>query len=449
MNYLLFLTVFFSLGALYFILGVFVSKKIKTTADYFLAGRKLGIIPVTFTLIATQLGGGMLLGTSQEAYKMGFYGIMYTLGMGLGFMLLGLGFASKLRSLQVSTTAELFETRFNSPNLKKIASILSIATFFGIMLAQIVASRALLEGLGIGSEMIFLIFWGIIIAYTILGGLRAVAVIDTAQVLFIILVFGGIFVYGLLSEPTSFFSFANMIKLQKGFSGNNITFYSLVGVILMPALFSLIEQDLAQRFFASKTKKIAAFSAILASIFLISFSMVPIYFGIKAKLLGITFAGSPIIPVISVLTNNVVLTLAVCGIIAAITSTGDSLLCAISSNVAQDFDFSFTGIKNKLTLSKIITFIIGVLAIVFSYFVPQNIIGILIGSYEISVVCLLIPLLVSYFRSNLNKNAAIGSIVFGLTGFIIFRFYPIVIPREIASLILSFFGYIIGNKIKT
>jgi len=448
MNYFLFLTVFFGLGILYFILGIITSKRIKTNTDYFLAGRNLGIIPVTFTLIATQLGGGMLLGTSQEAFKMGFYGIMYTIGMSIGFMLLGLGFASRLRSLNVSTTAELFETRYNSITLKKIASMLSIATFFGIMLAQIVASRALLAGLGIGSETVFLAFWAIIIAYTILGGLRAVAMVDTAQVIFIILVFGGIFIYGLLSEPASFFSFANIATMQESFTASNITFYSLVGVVLMPALFSLIEQDLAQRFFASKTKKIAAVSAILASLFLVSFSLVPIYFGMKAKFMGIAFSGSPIIPVIKSLTNTFVLTLAVCGIIAAITSTGDSLLCAISSNVAQDFDFSFIGIKNKLTISKIITLIIGVLAIIFSYLVPQNIIGLLIGSYEISVVCLLIPLLVSYFRKNLNKNAAIGSIAFGLAGFILFRFFPIAIPREIAALTLSGIGYLIGKKIR-
>jgi len=448
MNFTLFLTVFFSLIGFYFILGLIVSKKIKNTTDYFLAGRNLGFFTVMLTLIATQIGGGMLLGTTQEAYKIGFYGILYTAGMSLGFLMLGLGFAPKLQSLNVSTTAELFETRYNSVSLKKVASLLSIATMFGLVVGQIVASRALIEGLGINSELVFIAFWAFVIAYTILGGLRAVALTDSFQVIFVILVFGGVFLYMLSGETQSFFSFASMSKIQSMFPPSAITFTKLTGIALMPALFSLIEQDLAQRFFASRTKKIAAFSAIFASIFLLAFSLVPIYFGIKAKMLGLTHVGSPLIPLLSKFTSEFVVILALCGIIAAITSTGDSLLCAISSNISQDFDLSFLGIKNKLKISKMVTFVIGILAVTASYFVPQNIIDVLVGSYEISVSCLLIPLLVSYFRKNLNKNAAIGSIALGLAGFILFRIFPIPFPREIASLGLSLVGYLIGSRIK-
>jgi len=446
MNFVLFFTIFFSMIIFYFILGIIASKKIKTTADYFLAGRNLGLWPVTLTLVATQIGGGMLLGTSQDSYQFGIYGITYTIGMSLGFLLLGLGFASKLRSLNVSTTAELFETKYKSPALKKVASLLSIATMFGIVVAQIVASRSVILGLGINSELLFLGFWAFIIIYTILGGLKAVAITDSAQVIFVIVVFLGIFLYSLSLEPASFFSIASLSKIQSMFSSQSSI--NLISIAFMPALFALIEQDLAQRFFASRTKKIAALSAILASAMLLLFSLVPIYFGIKAKLMGIAFSGSPLIPVLTKLTNEIVLILAVCGIIAAITSTGDSLLCAISSNLSQDFNFSFTGIKNKLKLSKIITLIIGVCAIVASYLVPQNIITLLIRSYEISVSCLLIPLLVSYFGNNLNKNAAIGSIIFGLSGFILFRIFPIPFPSGIASVALSGIGYLIGNKLK-
>jgi len=447
-NYLLFLSIFFALSIFYFILGYIASKKMEKTSDYFLAGRKLGLVPVTFTLIATQLGGGMLLGTSQEAYSIGLYGIMYTVGMSLGFLILGLGFASRLQSFGVSTTAELFETKYKSPNLKKIASLLSVVAMFGLLIGQIIGSRFLIEGLGIHNEFVFIAFWAIVITYTIMGGLKAVAITDTVQVIFVIVIFSSIFIFSLLNEPISFFSFLQLTKNQYFFSSANISYKSLIGIALMPALFSLIEQDLAQRFFASRTKKIAAVSAILASIFLLLFSLVPIYFGMKAKLMGIEFSGSPLIPVISLLTNEFVLILVVCAIIAAITSTGDSLLCAISSNVSQDFNFSFLGIKNKLRLSKTITFFIGVLAVIGSYFVPKNIISIMIGSYEISVCCLLIPLLFSYFKEKLNKNAAIGSIIFGLAGFILFRIYPIPFPREIASLVLSMIGYLMGNKCK-
>lgn len=449
MNTALFFAIFSALGIFYFFLGLYASKNIKTNDDYFLAGRDLGLLPVTFTLIATQLGGGMLLGTAAKAYDIGYWGILYTLGMSLGFLILGLGLAARMRMLNVATTAELFETRYNSPILKKVASLLSIATMTGILVAQVIASRSLLAGMGIHNEYVFLAFWAFVIVYTMVGGLKAVVLTDAAQVWVIIMVFGGIFLYCLSTEPSALFSFAAFAEQQKAFPLGEISTSTLLATICLPALFSLIEQDLAQRFFAARTQKIAAMSAILSSIFLLVFSSIPIYFGMKAKTAGIALAAgsSPLIPIIEFMTTDIVVILAVCGIIAAITSTADSLLCAVSSNLAQDFDFSFIGYL-PLKVSKIVTLATGLTAIGASYVVGQDIIGILISSYEISVSCLLVPLLFSYFRTNLHKNAAIGAIVLGLIGFIGFRMYPIAIPKEIGAVLLSLIGYWFGNKIK-
>jgi SSS family solute:Na+ symporter len=450
MNIYLFLSLFSILGLIYFMLGLAASKKVATTKDYFLAGRDLGLWPVTFTLIATQLGGGMLLGTAQEAYSVGYYGLLYTVGMSIGFIILGLGFAARLQSLNVATTAELFETRYGSITLKKIASLLSIITLLGITVGQIVASRALLNGLELNNEVVFLLFWAGLIVYTMVGGLKAVVVTDTAQLLVIVVIFGGIFLASLFAEPCSFFSCTALAEQQANFSGVTMSWSTIVAIILMPALFSLIEQDLAQRFFASRTKRVAALSALFAGIFMLLFALIPIYFGIKAKLLGmvIPVGTSPLIPVLTVLTSEFAVLLAVCGIIAAITSTASSLLCAISSNITQDFDFSWLGLTNKFKLSHYITALVGITALAMSYLVSQNIIGILISSYELSVCCLLIPLVVSYYKTNLNKYAAYGAIMCGLAGFIVFRFYEISLPKELVTLGLSALGFVLGNFIK-
>jgi SSS family solute:Na+ symporter len=452
MNIVLFLSIFSALAIIYFFIGLYASKNIHNNSDYFLASRDLGLWPVTFTLIATQLGGGMLLGTAERAYAIGYWGILYTLGMSVGFLLLGLGFAAKLRSLNVATTAELFETKYHSVTLKKIASLLSITTMCGILVAQVIASKTLLAGLEVHNEYIFLAFWLFVIIYTMMGGLKAVVFTDVAQVWVIILVFTGIFIYSLLSEPSSFFTISSFLDNQNKFllDGSAITTSSLLATIMLPALFSLIEQDLAQRFFAARTQKIAALSAILSSVFLLIFSFIPIYFGMKAQSMGLVVApgASPLIPVLDALTSQLVLVLAVCAIIAAITSTADSLLCAVSSNVAQDFDLSFTGIKNPLKISQIVTLITGIAALCASYFVSQSIIDVIVSSYEISISCLLVPLLYSYFGDNLKKSAAIGGICAGLLGFVVFRFYPIMIPKEIAAIGLSWIGYQIGNRLR-
>lgn len=117
MNTLLFLLFFIALGILYFILGIRAAKNVTTDSDYFVANRQLGIWQIACNLIATQLGGGMLLGTAASAYTIGLQGIFYTLGMALGFLLLACGIASRLQQFKVTTTAQLFQTQYKSPLL--------------------------------------------------------------------------------------------------------------------------------------------------------------------------------------------------------------------------------------------------------------------------------------------------------------------------------------------
>lgn len=440
-----FITLFSTLSVLYLAIGLYASKKVSNNTDYFLAGRALGIPEVTFTLVATQLGGGMLLGTAEKAYTLGYYGIFYTLGISIGFLILGLGLAAKLQSLNVATTAQLFQTKYKSPTLKKIASLLSIASMCGILIAQVIGSKTLLAGIGISNEFLFLGVWAFIIIYTMVGGLAAVVLTDIAQVIYILSSFGAIFIYCLWQEPLSFFT--SLSSIQENFTTEAFDLAKILPLVIIPALFSLIEQDLAQRFFAARSERVAAVSAFLSSACIIIFSLIPLYFGMKLKLLGMPLFenANPLLPTIEYLTNSTVAAFAICGILAAITSTADSLLCAISSNLAQDFDFSGIGLKKGVNLSKGITLLTGLVAVSTSYIIKPDIIDILISSYELSVSCLLVSLLFAYFGSNLKKQAAIYSVCAGFIGFIFFRQYPIIIPKELASLAISFVAYMIGH----
>jgi len=439
-----FITLFISLNIIYLLLGIIASRSVHSTTDYFLAGRNLGLIPVTLTLVATQIGGGMLTGTAQQAYVHGFYGLLYTIGMCIGFTILGLGLASRLQSLKIQTTAQLFEVAYQSPMLKKIASLLSVLTMSGILIAQILASRAILNGVGLPHEAIFVCFWLFVIIYTMSGGLKAVVWTDMAQVLLIIAVFGWLFYSSLSGDPKALFNVKNLFKLQRYFFGSKgVDNNTIALTIAMPALFSLIEQDLAQRFFAARSKIVASLSALCASLILIGFAMIPIYFGMKAKVLGLKIGStSPLVPVLKLLTNEFVVAFALCAILAAITSTADSVLCAISSNLTQDFDYRFLRV-NKLRLAQAITCVVGLLAIIASYAVPQNIIHTLVESYSISVCCLFVPLIFAYLGVRGKKHAALFSVITGGVTLVVYTIFPIAIPKEFIALGVSFVTYIV------
>lgn len=445
MNTLLFLIVFAALGSLYFILGIRASRHVKTEADYFVANRQLGIWQITSNLIATQLGGGMLLGTAAVAYTNGYYGLLYTFGMALGFLLLSCGIASRLQQFKVTTTAELFETQYKSVFLRKIASFLSIMTLFGILIAQVVGFKSLMTSIGFGASIITIPFWLSVIAYTMIGGLRAITINDMVQLGIITVTFSAIFIYTILTVPTSAFSLA----AQQLFTPEPLSFATIFGVVCMPALFSLIEQDLAQRFFASKSTSVAVISALNAALFLLFFAIIPVYLGMQAKLMGMVIpdGANPLLIFLQSMLSDTVFALALCAIIAAIISTADALMNGISANITQDFNMVRGTARAKLMISKITTLMVGLAAFLASYLVPQNTIAILIGSYELSVSCLLVPLLFCYFQQQVKKEAAVMAIVCGLIGFVLFRIYLPIVPKELMALGSSYLGYSIGNRL--
>ena len=442
----LFLIVLFSLATFYLVIALFTSKKVSTVQDYFLANRDVGVLPLTFTLVGTQLGSGLLIGTAERAYTIGLWGILYTLGMSLGFIILGLGFAARLRSLNIATTAEIFETRYHSYRLKLFASFVSIISLWGLLLAQVIASKAILTGLDIVNPAWVVFLWSFLILYTMIGGLQSVIIIDSLQVIFIITIFTGIFFYTLPKGGVGVFTVPLLSKMQSYYFTKKFVLSSLLPTFLSPVLFSLIEQDLAQKFFAAKSKATATIASFLASIIITLFACIPLYFGIYAKIQGVVVprGASPLIPFLAKSCDSVVFILAICGLMAAITSTADSLLSAISSNIAQDFSNFLPG-KNKLKVAKSVTFITGASAVIASFYTTSDIITVLENSYRFSVASLFVPTIIAYFTTNLNRCAAVVSVCCGVLSFFgAHYFLPHSIWQDVIPLGLSLMGYIIG-----
>ena len=448
MTTIIFVTILLVFIGTYFLIGVYGARNVRTTSDYFLAGKQAGFWGITFTLIGTQLGSGLLLGTAQKSYLYGIYGIAYTLSIVIGFLLLGSGIAAKLQALNIKTTAELFLVRYNSPLLHKCASMLSVITLSGILMGQIVASKGLLAGILSGTNvpilLLFIILWGSIIIYTFAGGLHAVIRADTFRVLFIIVIYGSFFLYLLFSQPSTWFTSNILTTQQNLFVVDHETLTNIIGILVMPALFSLIEQDLAQRFFAARTARIAALCALAAGAFMLIFSAIPVFFGMLAKVAALDIGQSnPLVATLRAYSNDIVFSLGVCGIFAAMASTADSLLCAISSNIAQDFNITAITCTHTLRIAQIITAMVGISAATIGYFLNKDIIDIIVASYEISVSTLLVPSLFAYFKKDVRPVAAYTSATGGFLSFITLSIWPIPYA-SIVTLSISLVCYLIG-----
>lgn len=409
------------------------------------ANQCLGFLSIVFALIALALGGSMMLITCQEAYSSGLFGLLYMAGISCGFLLLGFGFARKMKAMGVENTVDLFEIKYRSPLIRTCAAILSSITVWGLLIGQIVAAKSLIHSMGYSSDIIFITLIGGVIIYSILGGLSAAGIPYHAQLAYTIAIFGGIFGFCLVKEPPTLLF--DLFLNRTLYTGNTIAFSTIFVSLVMPALYYLTDQEFAQPLVDVAHKKITtAISAIIACLFMLLFSLVPVYFGIKAKALNLCIPSgdSPLIPVLKSLTHEWVVWLAVLGIVTALIAMIDYYVWSVSSSITNEIYLALNVPRHNKRLDKMMALIVGLTALAASYCVSSNAVQVLLYSYELYDCCLIVPLLMSYFQSDLKKGSAIGSILFGLGGFIMFQLIDVSFSAQMASLALSFCGFYFG-----
>jgi len=411
-----------------FIIGNKSSRNIKNETDYFLSGRNLGFFSVFMTLLATQLGGGAIIGTAEAAYLYGWKAISYSAGVALGLLFLGLGIGAKFRKMNISTIPELFQTIYQSKNLRVFASLLYIISTFLLLVAIGVSARKYAVSLGYDSAIIFIVFWGTIIAYTTTGGLTAVTKTDVLQIIFVLIAF--IITFISLSS-------GEKIPLQNS-PKELIDDIPWINWIIIPCLSNMIGQDMAQRCFASRSPKLVPYAMIAAAIFLVISTMLPTYLGILAYSMPSLEPGSTVlIQVVSELTNPYVTSLFSAAILMAILSTADSVLCALSSNISLDFKFlKIFSEKNHTKLSKLITTSVGIAAMVGSFF-SEEIIPLMISSYEVVVSILFVPIMGALLLNNPSRNSATNSCIVGSITFLYFTFFSNYPYKALVSILIS------------
>jgi SSS family solute:Na+ symporter len=416
------------LGSLF--LSVRGSRGIQTQERYFFDGRNLGALPLFMSLLATQIGGGTIVGAAEAAYARGWSAGLYPLGNCLGLLLLAI-LGPRLRRLRMSTMAEMFERNYRSVLLRKIASLLSMASLFLILIGQAVAVRKLLISLGFPEGWMFLSFWTVLTTYTMQGGLRGVVRTDMLQTTFML---AGLCVTACLFWKNSQ---GRMAPPPLSFSGE----LPWSSWLLMPALFTLIEQETGQRCFAARSDKAIAWSMSLSALVLFLATLVPILFGVVAKNAGLTAPSEGSILVTSILhaAGSVPASLFNCVILVAIISTANSLLNAIGSSVCLDF-FPRSG----LLVTRVWTSAIGMAALA-CVSLCGNIVFLIVLAYEFSVCTLLVPLLMGVLLRRPEKSAAIWAMVGGGCGCALFQIWQPPWPKEIASLALSALGFAAGQ----
>jgi high affinity choline transporter 7 len=163
--------------------GWLAARRGAATVDGFMvAGRAMPLWLATFTMTATWVDGGYLLGTAEGVYRTGVAsGLQGGVCFGISLIFGGLFFARRMRALEFRTLIDPFEARFGPRWAAVLAQPAVLAEMFWS--AELLVALGSTFGVMLGIELVPAIVISAIVVtlYTMAGGIWAVAYTDAYQ----------------------------------------------------------------------------------------------------------------------------------------------------------------------------------------------------------------------------------------------------------------------------
>ena len=364
------LLLIFIVSLVFALIGILYSKKYQNLSNYLTAGRNIGSLSLTTSLVASALGAWILFGPASAATWGGIGSVIgYALGTAfpmIAFIFLG----TKIRKVfpKGNTLTEFIYQKFGK-KLFKLILILTVFYMFIFLCAEVTAVSMLINY--ISGTPLWLTATLIVITtliYTLYGGLRASIFTDNIQ-FFIVLILLFILVYYLFSINLNHISF-ELVKNNSAdlLSSKYIPNYTAgLTFFIAVAATNLFHQGNWQRVFAAKNDEVLKKSLILSFVIIIP---IVFFIGISGIIaISIDAKVNPDLAFFSILLKDRAEFLSIAIVILAVSltvSTVDTLVNAISSIVVVDGKKIYRkSLKsNFLTLSKFFIIILSIISLI-------------------------------------------------------------------------------------
>lgn len=154
-------------------------SKVKTKADYLVAGRSLPAFVLVFTLLSSWIGSGSLLGGAEEAYRHGFVALWIAGGGWVGLLFIYF-IAPRARRFAQFTIPDVLEARYNQ-GARVLGVIAVLFAYTAITSYQLIGGGDILHLLFpavITADLGKYILAAFVIVFTAVAGMSSVAYMD-------------------------------------------------------------------------------------------------------------------------------------------------------------------------------------------------------------------------------------------------------------------------------
>ena len=427
------------LGIMAFI-GWYAGRKTNNIGDFFVLSGKAGVVVSGIAYFSTQFSMGTFLGTPGTIYGVGYAGMAISVPgavfcMILPALLIGRKLITLGHKYGFLTMADYLTDRYHSKNMSGVLGVMMLFFLVPMMGAQIIGAGVIVHVFTGLPEWVGVVGMGIIvILYCMTGGMKGAMMTDVIQ--------------GSLMIATAVVTFIVSIVMGGGFSNINHTLQSMneayltfpgangympwtyyISNIVLWSFFTMGQPHLFTKFFAMKDHK-TMFKAILLGTAGMFFSATLIeWAGVNgiASFQNIEKADQIIPMILQRGMNPFLASIFIAGIVAAGMSTIDGILVTTTGAVTRDI---YQKIINKnatdeavMSLSKVVTVIIGIVVICFGVFQPGSIFEINLFAFS-GMAIFVVPILFGIYWKKATAKGAIASVIVGIISLLLFTLNP-------------------------
>lgn len=444
----------------------FVSKATKRKGkgflvEYLTGDRNLNGFVLAMTLVATYLSAGSFIGGPGTAYTIGLAWVFLAMSqMPTGYFtlaVLGKKFAIVARKINAVTVTDFLKERYENKLLIIVVSICIVFFFVAAMTAQFIGAARLIQGsIGLSYEAA-LIFFGItVLAYTIIGGFRAVSLSDALQgivmtigvsLVFIVAVISGGGIYNIMQDLYSIEpGLISPVGVDPEFTSIPwvSSFWILVGfgIIGLPqvATRAMSYRD------SNSLKSAIIYGTIVSMILLLLMHLLGVF---GRVLIADIPSGDLVVPMVTtMLFPNWVAGIIIAAPLAAVMSTVDSQLLLAVGAVVNDVYTNLINpqVKRTAGISFAVAIALGAIVFISAFDPPELMIWLNLHAIAGLIATFFWPVLLGLYWKRANVAGAFASIIAGVGSYMYF-FY--LIPRPLgshsifATLLIALFAFVI------
>jgi SSS family solute:Na+ symporter len=152
------------------------TREVKSAVGFSLMGRRSGVTLIAGSIAGTCIGGSATVGSAQLAYSVGLSAWWFTLGMGLGLVVLGVFYALPLRNSGLETVPQYMSLHYG----RTAGPLASLTSSIGILFSAVASA---LSGISMIGLLFHLAPWQAAVVLTVLvavlvsiGGLKGAGV---------------------------------------------------------------------------------------------------------------------------------------------------------------------------------------------------------------------------------------------------------------------------------